>query len=50
MEHKGTVYFFHRPVWGGEDDRGQPVLPAAQKHQAHAVYLDGDEIRVLAEM
>ena len=45
MEHKGTVYFFHWPVWGGEDDRGQPVLPAAQNTKPNAVYLDGDEIR-----
>ena len=39
-------YIFHRPVWGGEDDRGQPVLPAAQNTKPNAVYLDGDEIRV----
>ena len=46
MEHKGNRILFHRPVWGGEDDRGQPVLPAAQNTKPNAVYLDGDEIRV----
>lgn len=46
MEHKGTVYFFTGLSGAGKTTVGASFTGRLKNTKAHAVYLDGDEIRV----